>query len=83
MIDLTRYKDILGKPGKGIHFHFCGIAIVDVIGTILIGILLSWLLTVQPLLCIGGAFVLGEFLHVIFGVDTAVVRLLGLSRVRA
>ena len=35
MIDLCKYKDILGKPGQGVHsYRIFNIAIVDVILTI-------------------------------------------------
>lgn len=33
MFGLCKYKDSLGIPGKGIHFHVFGIAIVDVMLT--------------------------------------------------
>jgi hypothetical protein len=32
-----QYRDSLGKPGEGFHTHFLGIAIFDLLGTILIG----------------------------------------------
>ncbi len=75
MVDLTRFKDVLGKPGQGIHFHIAGIAIVDVIATILVGWLLAWGLGVNPLWTITGLFVLGEALHLLFGVNSAFVKL--------
>ncbi len=84
MWDLTKYKDILGKPGEGVHFHVGGWAIMDFVGTILLGWLLGWLLgkwlkvnstwlTIGAILAV---FVLGQFLHWIFGVDTTFMKLL-------
>jgi hypothetical protein len=44
MSKLCPYRDVLGKPNEGFHKHFLGIAINDVIGTILIGILIWFIL---------------------------------------
>jgi hypothetical protein len=41
--DLCKYKNALGVPGQGVHFHIFGIAIVDCIMTILGGALLAYL----------------------------------------
>lgn len=76
MIDLKQYKDILGKPGEGIHFHVFGIAIVDVVATILLGCLLGYLFSINPFWFILGLFILAEFLHYIFGVETTVMKLI-------
>ena len=76
MLNLEKFKDLLGKPGEGLHFHVAGIAIVDVLATILLGWAVSEWFEVNPLWCIGGFFVLGQMLHWVFGVETAVMRLL-------
>ena len=68
MIDLTQYKDIFGKPGEGIHFH---VAIVDILLTIGLGYLLGKVFKRSPWGFILLLFVLGEFLHYIFGVNSA------------
>lgn len=39
---LCKYRDALGKPGKGIHFHVLGIAIMDLLMTIGVVLLLAW-----------------------------------------
>lgn len=77
MESLLKYSNALGEPGKGIHKHFFGIAIVDVIMTV-VG---AWLL---HLACpkysfwiyLVGLFVLGVLLHRLFGVKTTVDKLL-------
>jgi hypothetical protein len=64
---------ILGEPGKGIHKHFFGIAIADVLFTIAAAFLLHrfypkysvWFYLIV-------LFVLGIILHRLFGVKTTV-----------
>ena len=42
MIDLCKYKNALGVPGKGIHsYRICNIAIADVIMTIIGAFIIS------------------------------------------
>ena len=42
MFDLSKYKDILGRPNEGVHsFRIFNIAIVDVLLTILAAYILS------------------------------------------
>jgi hypothetical protein len=79
---MTPLKDILGKPGEGIHFHLFGVAVVDVLGTILLGCLLGWLYWWKyskedyPVGWMAfftvWLFFLGEALHLLIGVDTTV-----------
>ena len=42
LFDLCQYKNSLGVPDKGLHFHVFGIAIIDVIMTIVGGYFLSY-----------------------------------------
>lgn len=81
-----KLKDALGKPGEGIHFHICGIAVMDVLATVLVGCLLGhylflyyrWASMIGWTLAL---FVLGEILHLLIGVDTTVVKWLrGMNR---
>jgi hypothetical protein len=72
-------KDILGKPNQGIHRHFLGIALADALATVVVGGLLGWCVSWWAVLpAILGLFVLGEFLHYVIGVDTAVMRFIGI-----
>ena len=42
-MDLCKYKNILGEPGKGIHsYRLFGVAIADVIMTIIAAALISY-----------------------------------------
>ena len=44
-MDLTKYKDIFGKPNEGVHsYRFLNLALVDIIVTIIFGILIGLIL---------------------------------------
>ena len=76
-MSLCKYKDILGKPGKGIHsYRFMGVAIVDVIMTIIGALLISFLIKKPFLLVLIVLFVLGIILHHLFCVRTTIDKLL-------
>jgi hypothetical protein len=43
MKELCKYKNILGKPGTGVHsYRFMNIAIVDVLLTLLLAFVISY-----------------------------------------
>ena len=67
---LCKYKNSLGIPGQGVHFHVFGIAIVDVVSTILGAWLLSKWTKVSFLYTTLGMFILGILLHKLFCVKT-------------
>jgi hypothetical protein len=73
----SKFANILGEPGKGIHTHFFGIAIADV----LMVVVAAWILRcVYPKhsfwTWLAGLFVAGIVLHRLFGVRTVVDKLL-------
>lgn len=75
---LKKYKDIFGKPGKGIHkYRFLGTAISDYLLTILAAVIITYFTKIPLVLTTILAFVLGIVLHVIFGVETNTTRYLG------
>ena len=71
-MNFCKYKDALGKPGKGAHFHILGIAIVDVILTIFLALGISyiggWNFWIVLIVC----FVVAILVHRLFCVNTAV-----------
>lgn len=77
------HKDMFGKPGEGIHRHFYGIAIWDVVFTVVAAIVASYFLDVPFWQILLGFFIMGEGMHLAFGVDTAVIRLFKRLPVRA
>lgn len=76
---LCKYKDILGIPGQGFHYHFgFNFAILDLIGTILIAYWISLNYKISFIKSFGQLMLLAIFLHKIFCVDTTLNRFLGL-----
>lgn len=67
---LCQYKDSLGIPGKGIHFHVFDIAIMDVLMTIIGAWLISKWTGWKFIYTLTGTFLLGIILHRIFCVKT-------------
>jgi hypothetical protein len=77
MIDLCKYKDILGKPGQGVHsFRIFNIAIVDVLLTILAAYILSIFTNYKLVYTILFMFILGIISHRLFCVKTTIDKLL-------
>jgi fatty acid desaturase len=76
-MNLCKYKNSLGEPGKGIHsYRFMNIAIVDVIMTLIGAFIISYL-TKQSFLFIALClFILGIILHRLFCVRTTIDKLL-------
>jgi hypothetical protein len=82
MFGLEKYKDYFGKPGTGAHkYRFLNFAIVDVVATI-VGVYIIYVLLkyfgyiVNFWILLVGMFILGIFLHRIFGVRTTVDKIL-------
>lgn len=71
---------IFGEPGTGFHStRFWGYAVGDTVGTILLGLFTAWLFRVNLILSIIVWFVVGEWLHYYFGVQTAFLTTLGIN----
>jgi hypothetical protein len=76
-MDLCKYKNALGIPGKGIHsYRLGGVAIVDVIMTIIGAFFISFLTKWNIWYTTIGLFLLGIILHRLFCVRTTVDKLL-------
>ena len=70
---LCKYKDIFGKPNTGVHkYRFFGVAVVDVVLTILLAALISYTGKYPFWIVLGGLFALGIFFHHLFCVRTTV-----------
>jgi hypothetical protein len=77
MNGLCKYKDMIGKPGTGIHsLRFMGVAILDVIVTLIGCILISYYTKYSLLLVSIIVFSLGILAHRLFCVRTAVDKIL-------
>ena len=76
-MSLCKYKNALGEPNKGIHsYRFMGVAIMDVIMTILAAYLISIFFKYNFIYTTIVLFVLGIILHRLFCVRTTVDKLL-------
>lgn len=70
---LCKYKDLLGVPGKGIHkYRVFNIAIVDVLLTIILAGIISYIFKLNFLLTLIITFLLGIIIHHIFCVKTTI-----------
>lgn len=76
-MNLCKYKNILGKPGKGIHsYRIFNIAIADVIMTILGALIISYFFNFSFIYTLITLFILGIILHRLFCVRTTIDKLL-------
>ena len=74
---LSKYKDYLGMPSKGIHqYRFLGMAVMDIIMTIVGAIIISSLTQFKLVYVVPSLFLLGIILHRLFSVRTTVDKLL-------
>jgi len=75
-LNLCQYKDILGKPNEGIRnqLRIFNISVVDVIGTIILGLILSKLFDLTNFNGILLAFLLSIIFHRLFCVDTTIIK---------
>jgi hypothetical protein len=78
-MNLCQYKNIFGKPGKGVHsFRIFNIAIVDTLLAGLLGYGIWKVFNWNPYYIGIGVFLSGIFFHWIFCVKTTINGILGL-----
>jgi hypothetical protein len=74
------YANVLGTPGEGVHAQrFLGLALNDMIATLVVALLTKWFFDIPLLYSILGWFVAGEVLHYAFGVDSAFLKMIGIK----
>lgn len=72
-----QYKNIFGEPHQGVHsYRVGGFAIVDIVGTILGALFISWILGTYFISTLVILFLLGIMLHRLFCVRTALDELI-------
>ena len=79
MFGLEKYKYIFGKPGQGIHrFRVCNLAIADILLTFLLAKIVQMGLfpKISYSIVLIAMFILGIFMHLLFGVQTPIQRFL-------
>jgi hypothetical protein len=75
-----KYKNLLGVPKKGIHrFRIDNVAIVDYLLTLLVSFITSYITNIPVVITTVIWFLLGIFLHVIFGVTTSTTKYLNIG----
>ena len=73
------YAFVLGVPGQGVHApRIGGYARNDIIATIVVAIITSYVARISFFISLAGWFILGEVLHYAFGTQTAVLTSLGI-----
>ena len=76
-MNLCKYKNALGEPGKGIHsYRLFGVAIMDVIMTIIGAYIISYVFKYNFTCTLIFLFALGILLHKLFCVKTTVDKIL-------
>jgi hypothetical protein len=76
-MNLCKYKNALGEPGKGIHsYRLFGVAIADVLMTIVGAFLISYFFKLSFIKTLLILFLLGIVLHKLFCVPTTIDKLL-------
>jgi hypothetical protein len=76
-MNLCKYKNVLGEPGKGIHsYRLFGVAIADVIMTIIGAFLISYFFKFSFIKTLLILFLMGIVLHRLFCVRTTIDKLL-------
>ena len=74
---LCEYKDLFGEPGKGIReWRIFNLSIVDFIGAIILGLILSKLFNTSKIGGVFLSFILGLIFHKLFCVETTLNKLL-------
>ena len=78
------YANMLGTPGEGVHAQrFLGLALNDTIATLVVALLTSWIFKISLLYSILGWFIVGEALHYTLGVNTAFLKMIGVTPCKA
>jgi uncharacterized membrane protein len=76
-MSLCPYKNILGEPKKGVHsYRFMGLAIMDVIFTIIGAFIISYTTGYSFYLVLAILFLTGIVLHRLFCVRTTIDKIL-------
>ena len=76
-LDLCKYKNIFGEPNTGAHsYRLFNLAIVDIIATIILGIIISFVFKQPFIITLVILFILGIIFHKLFCVNTTINNLL-------
>lgn len=74
---LCKYKNALGKPKEGLHkYRIFNIAIIDLLLTIIVAIIISYIMKMNVFIVFIILFLLGIIMHRLFCVRTTIDKLL-------
>jgi hypothetical protein len=73
---LCKYRDSLGEPGVGMHKHVLGLAIADIIATILLCLVIWNITKINPIIIGVSVAILTIIVHRLFCVNTTVNKLI-------
>ena len=72
-MNLCKYKNMFGAPNTGAHkYRFLNIAIVDVLATVIVAYILSWIFKTNFFYTLITFFIIGIFAHRLFCVRTTI-----------
>lgn len=75
LFDLSKYKDIFGQAGTGIHqYKFKGTSIIDYLLTIVGAFIITYYTDIPLVLTTIGLFLIGILFHYLFGLETQVIK---------
>ena len=75
-----KYKDIFGKVGKGGHkYRLLNTPMVDYVLTIIAAFIITYFTNIPLVLTTVVLFILGFACHLLFGVETTLIKYLGIK----
>ena len=76
----SKFKNLLGESNKGIHkYKLLDTSIIDYLLTLVLAFLVSYFTKLPLVLSTIFSFIIGIFLHILFGVETNVVKYLNIK----
>lgn len=73
---VCKYSTLLGTPGEGIHKHYLGIAIADLIATLIVAEIISYWFQWNFIIVLFALLLTGVIVHRILCVRTEVDKIL-------
>ena len=77
-LDLSKYKNIFGEPGKGLHqYKFKGTSVIDYGFTIVVAFIATYYTDIPLVITTIVLLILGILFHSLFGIRSQALRYLG------
>ena len=76
--DLSKYKNIFGEPGKGLHqYKFKGTSVIDYGFTIVVAFIVTYYTDIPLVITTIVLLILGILFHSLFGIRSQALKYLG------